>query len=78
VVGRDLPNMRPNGEDHRGAVGGETRRAREEVYKTFGMLVDGWLRRLIATRMIVIHKALVWLLHRAAHGLLAIRFGLQE
>jgi len=23
MVGRELPNSRPNGEDHRGAVGGE-------------------------------------------------------
>ena len=23
MVGRELPNLRPNGEDHRGAVGGE-------------------------------------------------------
>jgi hypothetical protein len=26
VVGRELPNLRPNGEDHRGASGGDIKR----------------------------------------------------
>lgn len=57
MVGRELPNVRPNGEDHRGAVGGDTRSALA-LYKIYGVMEDALWRNLIQG-MILIHKALV-------------------
>jgi hypothetical protein len=73
VVGRELPNLRPNGEDHRGAGGG----------KLMGMLritalgavtqeSKSWIRKGTAR----IHTALGWPCGGAL-GLLAILFNLQ-
>ena len=75
MVGRELPNFRPNGEDHRGASGGNMQRTKRGLHTTFGMLLIGGSRRLKAM-MTVIHKALVWLLHRVL-GFSAIHFNSQ-
>lgn len=57
MVGRELPNLRPHGEDHRGAVGGEgTGMLRSTVT---GVVVTPESRRLLRRWMrIRIHKAL--------------------
>lgn len=52
MVGRELPNMRPAGEDHRGAVGGRVEMPRG----TLGEVTPGsgsWIQ----TRTLI-HKAL--------------------
>lgn len=57
MVGRELPNSRPNGEDHRGAGGGGRRMLRNSGTAK----VPGW-RRWARTRTIRITKALGLLL----------------
>ena len=62
MVGRELPNMRPNGEDHQG-VSEDGRRLKMGT-KAFGPKVIGWFKNW--TAMTRIHKALVW--HRVLDG----------
>lgn len=69
MVGRNLPNSRPNGEDHRGAVGGEqtgTLRLADVKEETF--VWRNWIRM----RM---HEVLVPV---QVPALLAILFVLRE
>lgn len=54
MVGRELPNARPNGEDHRGERGNRWLLA---MGKTHGLVDREWWRNWTVT-MIVIHKAL--------------------
>lgn len=58
MVGRELPNLRPNGEDHRGAGGGkQTGMLRTTVFGAMTPESKSWRRR-VKTR---IHKASGWL-----------------
>jgi len=76
VVGRELPNLRPNGEDHRGASGGIIQRTMGVMtHSAGGKRGSVWWRSWTLMRM-RIHKALVWLLQWEI-GLLVIRFGLR-
>jgi hypothetical protein len=40
MVGRELPNLRPNGEDHRGAGGGERKGMLRNT--RYGEGIQGW------------------------------------
>jgi hypothetical protein len=61
MVGRELPNLRPHGEDHRGAGGGgERMMLRNRLSGT--VAGESWRRLIQTTRRILIHKALVWYL----------------
>jgi len=53
VVGRELPILRPNGEDHRGAGGGGGNMGA----KTSGTRFGGSLRRLTRTKMARLRRA---------------------
>jgi hypothetical protein len=56
MVGRELPNLRPNGEDHRGAGGGERMGMLRNT--EFGEVTPefvNWIRTRMRTR---IHRAL--------------------
>jgi len=75
MVGRELPNLRPNGEDHRGASGGYTQRAMGAMMRSAGGIRGNVLWR-SWTVMIRMHKALGWLLQRGT-GSLAIHFDSQ-
>jgi hypothetical protein len=61
VVGRDLPNLCPHGEDHQGRRGASSGRG-GSGRKQFGSKSRLGSRSLIV--MIQIHKALVWLMGR--------------
>jgi hypothetical protein len=75
MVGRELPNLRPNGEDHRGASGVIPQRATGAMMRLAGGIRGSVLWR-SWTVMIWMHKALGWLLQREI-GLLAIHFDSQ-
>ena len=74
MVGRELPNLRPNGEDHRGAGGGNpTGMLRNTTIG--GVMTPGsrnWIRRMRMTRL---HVALGC--RGVARGLLAMIFSSQ-
>lgn len=72
MVGRELPNMCPNGEDHRGAGGGVGRLKRG--YTNIGLPEKGLWRSW--TAKIRIHKALIWQ-DLVIDDLLVTRFNLQ-
>lgn len=56
MVGRELPNVRPNGEDHRGEVKGTIwLQATSRAFGTMDSVCRSWIRKRIR-----IHKALVW------------------
>lgn len=59
MVGRELPNVRPNGEDHRGEAKGTTW-LRNRVFGAGDNVYRSWIRR-----MIRIHRALIWFRLRA-------------
>ncbi len=73
MVGRELPNLRPKREDHRGAIGGNILRKTGRTIVPSGRM-EGELSRSWEVTMILIHKALVWLWDT---GFLVIRFNLQ-
>lgn len=68
MVGRELPNLRPHGEDHPGVDRGGMLRPKT----TFGIPDVGSSRNW--TAMTRIHKALVWKLPRVIDGLLVMNF----
>jgi hypothetical protein len=72
VVGRELPNSRPLGEDHRGAIGGDIRRKKTEMYAISGARDEESSRSCKATTE-AIYMALGFL-YRVIRGSLVIRF----
>lgn len=59
MVGRELPNLRPNGEDHRGAGGGDkTGTLRRTGAERETLVWRSWVQMRIMKR---IHKALGFL-----------------
>lgn len=71
MVGHELPNARPFGEDHHGAGDGETPRRRgTRADRMFGVRESALSRSSTAT--IRIHRALDWL--HGVRGFLAILF----
>lgn len=72
MVGRELPNMCPNGEDHRGAGGGVGRLKRG--YTIIGFRAKELWKSWTAT--IRIHKVPIWQ-ELVTDDLLVTRFGLQ-
>lgn len=71
MVGRELPNLRPHGQDHPGVDRGEMLRLKT----TSGFQVVGLLKNW--TARIRMHKTIGWQLQEVVDGMRVMSFGLR-